>query len=71
MSWPRERRRAVVQQVFGQHPLHVVLADDQQRSREFPTQGADDPFADRVLEPLGGGEGEVAGGPAVRGPAEA
>ena len=38
----------VVQYVLGQYPTHVVLIDDQQPVKEFPAQGADDPFADGV-----------------------
>ena len=38
----------VMPQVLGQHPAQVVLIDDQQPIEEFPAQGADDPFADRV-----------------------
>ena len=40
--------RVVVGQVLGQHPVQVLLVDDQQPTGEFPAQGADDPFADRV-----------------------
>jgi hypothetical protein len=40
--------RVVVQQVLGQHLAQVMLIDDQQPVEEFPAQGADDPFADRV-----------------------
>jgi hypothetical protein len=40
--------RVVVHQVLGQHPAQVLLVDDQQPVEEFPAQGADDPFADRV-----------------------
>jgi hypothetical protein len=50
--------RIVVQQVLGQHLSQVVLIDDQDPVQEFPAQGADDPFADRVaphrqLHPIG------------------
>ena len=38
----------VVPQVLGQHPVQVVLIDDQQPVEEFPAQGTDNPFADRV-----------------------
>ena len=38
----------VVLQVFGQHSSQMVLIDDQQLVEELPSQGADDPFADRV-----------------------
>ncbi len=38
----------IVQQVFGQHPSQVVLADDQHPVQKLPAQGADHPFADRV-----------------------
>ena len=38
----------VVAQVFGQHPAQVILIDDQQPVEQFPAQGADHPFADRV-----------------------
>ena len=38
----------VVPQVFGQHLSQVALIDDKQPVEEFPAQGADDPFADRV-----------------------
>lgn len=54
MSWGQlaegEMRpgRVVVHQVLGQHPAQVLLVDDQQPVEEFPAQGADDPFADRV-----------------------
>jgi hypothetical protein len=42
--------RVVVRQVLRQHPAQVLLVDDQQPVEEFPAQGADDPFADRVPE---------------------
>src|SRR6266704_1676931 len=38
----------VVPQVLGQHPSQMVLIDDQHPVQEFPAQGADHPFADRV-----------------------
>jgi hypothetical protein len=40
--------RVVMPQVFGQHLSQVVLIDDQGPVKDFPSQGADDPFADRV-----------------------
>jgi hypothetical protein len=50
VSWPSERcgRAVVVPQVLGQRPVQVLLVDDQQPAEEFPAQGTDDPFADRV-----------------------
>ncbi len=38
----------VVAQVLGQHASQVVLIDDQQPVEQFPAQGTDHPFADRV-----------------------
>jgi hypothetical protein len=38
----------VVPQVLGQHLSQVMHIDDQQPVEEFPVQGTDDPFADRV-----------------------
>ena len=38
----------VVAQVVGQHPAQMVLIDDQEPVEELTTEGADDPFADRV-----------------------
>jgi hypothetical protein len=38
----------VVLKILGQHLSQVVLVDDQQPVEEFPAQGADHPFADRV-----------------------
>ena len=38
----------VVDQVFGQYPPQMVLAEDQQPVEQFTAQGADDPFADGV-----------------------
>jgi hypothetical protein len=38
----------VMQYVLGQYPAQVLLIDDQAPVEEFPAQGADDPFADRV-----------------------
>jgi hypothetical protein len=37
-----------VKQVLGQHLAQVVLIDDQQPVEEFPSKGADAPFADGV-----------------------
>jgi hypothetical protein len=34
--------------VLGQHPAQVVLIDDQRPIEQLTSQGADDPFADRV-----------------------
>ncbi len=41
-------RGVVVLKVFGQHQAQMVLVNDQQPVEEFPAQGTDDPFADRV-----------------------
>ncbi len=38
----------VMPQVLGQHPVQMVLIDDQEPVEELTTEGADDPFADRV-----------------------
>jgi hypothetical protein len=38
----------VMPQVLGQHPAQMVLIDDQEPVEELTTEGADDPFADRV-----------------------
>jgi hypothetical protein len=38
----------VMRQVLGQHPVQVVLVDDQQPVEELPAQGADDSLADGV-----------------------
>ena len=38
----------VVLKVLGQLLSQVVLIDDQQPVEEFPAEGADEPFADRV-----------------------
>jgi len=40
--------RVAVHQALGQHPAQVLLVDDQQPAEEFPAQGADGRFADRV-----------------------
>jgi hypothetical protein len=34
-----------VPQILGQHPLQVVLIDDQQPVEDLPAQGADEPFS--------------------------
>jgi hypothetical protein len=38
----------VMPQVLGQHPAQMVLINDQEPVEELTTQGADDPFVDRV-----------------------
>jgi hypothetical protein len=37
--------RVVVPQILGQHPLQVVLIDDQQPVEDLPAQGADEPLS--------------------------
>jgi hypothetical protein len=37
-----------MQQVLGQHLAQMALVDDQRPVEEFPAQGTDGPFADRV-----------------------
>jgi hypothetical protein len=37
--------RVVVPQVLGQHPVQVVLIDDQQPVEDLPAQGADEPLS--------------------------